>query len=177
MMGAVNREERPPMSRSVTAAQNVSRMCMVCGAENPWSLKARFWELEDGELVGVFAPLAEHQSYPGRLHGGVASAILDETIGRAINIVHPDEWGVTAELTVRFRKPVPLDSEIRAVGRIVKDSRRLFEGTGEIVLPDGTVAVEASGKYMKMPIEQIAEGDFDLEWFADERERPELIDL
>ena len=72
------------MDRKVLAAQNVSRMCMVCGAENPWSLKARFYELDNGELLGVFAPLESHQSYPGRLHGGVASALLDETIGRAI---------------------------------------------------------------------------------------------
>lgn len=163
------------MTAKVIAAQNVSRMCMVCGSENPWSLKARFYQVEGGELIGVFAPLREHQSYPGRLHGGIASAILDETIGRAINMIHPDAWGVTAELTVRFKKPVPLDEEIRAIGRISKDARRLFEGTGEIVLSDGSVAVEAFGKYVKMPIEQIADGDFDREWFADTREHPSEV--
>ena len=165
------------MSHKVLAAQNVSRMCMVCGAENPWSLKARFYELENGELLGVFEPLESHQSYPGRLHGGITSAILDETIGRAISIVQPDAWGVTVELTVRFKKPVPLGCELRAVGRVTRDTRRLFEGTGEIVLPDGTVAAEASGKYMKMPIEQIAQGDFGREWFADTREAPASVEL
>ena len=78
---------------------------------------------------------------------------------------------------MRFRKPVPLDCEIHAVGRITKDSRRLFEGTGEIVLEDGTVAVEAAGKYMKMPIDQIADGDFAQEWFPDDRDRPESVRL
>lgn len=165
------------MKRRVLAAQNVSRMCMVCGAENPSGLKARFYELDGGELLGVFRPLEIHQGYPGRLHGGIASTLLDETIGRAINISDPQAWGVTVELTVRFRKPVPLDGEVRAVGRITKDSSRLFEGTGEIVLDDGTVAVEASGKYMKMPIERIADGDFAGEWFADEREAPDEVDL
>ncbi len=160
------------MPRSVQGAQNVSRMCMVCGRDNPWSLKARFYELEGAELLGVFEPLEEHQSYPGRLHGGVSSAILDETIGRACGITDPDTFGVTVELTVKFKKPVPLDGEVRAVARLTRDSSRLFEGTGEIVLPDGTVAVEASGKYMKMPIEKIAEGDFHAEWFADTREVP-----
>lgn len=163
--------------RKVLAAQNVSRMCVVCGRDNPSSLKARFYELDDGELLGVFRPLKIHQSYPGRLHGGIASALLDETIGRAINTTRPDAWGVTVELTVRFRKPVPLDDEVRAVARITRDTSRLFEGTGEIVLPDGTVAVEASGRYMKLPIDKIAEGDFSLEWFADERERPDRVDL
>ncbi|NTW28828.1 MAG: PaaI family thioesterase [Coriobacteriia bacterium] len=165
------------MNHKVLGAQNVSRMCMVCGAENSNSLKARFYELENGELLGIFRPLAEHQSYPGRLHGGVCSAILDETIGRAINIINHDDWGVTVELTVRFRRPVPLDGDVRAVGRITKDSRHLFEGTGEILLSDGSVAVEARGKFMKMPIDRIAEGDFGQEWFEDTRDAPEELEL
>lgn len=162
-------------TRDVREAQNVSRMCMVCGRDNPWSLKARFLELEGDELLGIFQPLEEHQSYPGRLHGGISSAVLDETIGRAITMTDPDAWGVTVELSVRFRKPVPLDSEICAIGRITSDRGRLFEGTGEIVLADGTVAVEASGRYMKMPIDRIAEGDFETEWFPDTRDRPASV--
>ena len=165
------------MSHKVIAAQNVSRMCLVCGRDNESSLKARFYELDSGELLGVFAPLEEHQSYPGRLHGGISSALLDETIGRAVNLLDPEAWGVTVELNLRFRKPVPLDGEVRAVARITKDSRRIFEGTGEIILADGTVAVEASGKYLKMPIDKIADGDFELEWFADERDAPGEVDL
>lgn len=165
------------MSHKVIAAQNVSRMCLVCGKDNDSSLKARFYELDNGELLGVFEPLEEHQSYPGRLHGGMSSAMLDETIGRAVNLLDPDAWGVTVELTLRFKKPVPLDGPVRAVARITKDSRRIFEGTGEIFLADGTVAVEASGKYLKMPIDKIADGDFALEWFADQRDAPGTVEL
>ena len=149
---------------------------MVCGTENSAGLHARFFELDNGELLGVFTPRVEHQGYPGRLHGGIASTILDETIGRAINISDPAAWGVTVELTVRFRKPVPLDEDVRVLARITKDSSRLFEGTGTILLGDGSVAVEAAGKYLKMPIDQIAEGDFGREWFADERDLPDSAD-
>ncbi len=163
------------MVSPVRAAQNVSRMCMVCGIDNTAGLHARFFELEDGDLAGVFTPREEHQGYPGRLHGGLASTILDETIGRAINLTDPDAWGVTIELTVRYRKPVPLDGEIAARGRITKDSGRIFEGTGEILLADGSVAVEARGRYLRLPIDKIAEGDFAYEWFADERPLPDSI--
>jgi acyl-coenzyme A thioesterase PaaI-like protein len=166
------------MKRRVLAAQNVSRMCLVCGTENPAGLKARFYELDGGELLGVFRPLKEHQSYPGRLHGGIASAILDETIGRAIMIRHPDVWGVTAELTVRYRKPVLLDGEVKVVGRITRDASRVFEGTGEIVLDDGSVAVQATGKYVRMQLGEITEAGLgDDEWYADERRRPAEIEL
>ena len=166
------------MKRRIRAAQNVSRMCLVCGVENPYGFKARFFELESGELVGVFQPREEHQSYPGRLHGGLASAILDETIGRAINVADTHTWGVTVEFAARFRRPVPLDREVRAVGRITRDSSRLFEGTGEILLEDGSVAVEAHGKYLKMPVEGIVGADFSqTDWFADELPLPAEIEL
>jgi acyl-coenzyme A thioesterase PaaI-like protein len=170
--------------RKVVAAQNLSRMCLVCGVENPWGLNGRFYVLEPAgdlgvpELLGVFTLREEHQSYPGRLHGGIASAILDETIGRAITIANPGVWGVTAELTVRFRRPLPVSGDLRCVGRITRDTRRLFEGTGEILLGDGTVAVEASGRYVKMSLGEITDDDFDQrDWFEDQRQTPESVDL
>jgi len=166
------------VEHSVRGAQNISRMCMVCGVDNEAGLKSRFLELDSGELVGIFTPKEQHQGYPGRLHGGLASTILDETIGRAINMTDPSIWGVTIELNVKYRKPVPLDADVRAIGRITKDSSRIFEGTGEIVLQDGTVAIEAKGRYIKLPVEKIADEDFDQEqWFADEAPLPESIDI
>ncbi len=158
-------------------AQNVSRMCMVCGIENAAGLMGRFYELEGCELLGVFTPRVEHQGYPGRLHGGVASMVLDETIGRTVNLKDRDAWGVTLQLSVKYRKPVPLDQDIRVISRITKDSDRMFEGTGEIVLEDGTVAVEAHGKYLRLPIERIVEGGFSSDWFADAREAPDEVEL
>jgi Thioesterase superfamily len=191
--GGVGTSRQP---RKVRHAQHISRMCLVCGRDNPFGLHARFYELAPGgpaaagageapaapaagpELLGIFSAREEHQSYPGRLHGGVSSAILDETIGRAILLHQPDAWGVTVEFRVRFRRPLPLYDEIRCVARITRDTRRLFEGTGEIVLGDGTVAVEASGKYLKQTLADITDGDFaEREWFADPRERPEDVEL
>jgi acyl-coenzyme A thioesterase PaaI-like protein len=164
--------------REVMGAQNVSRMCMVCGIENTAGLKGRFFAVDGGDLVGVFKPLVEHQGYPGRMHGGLVSAILDETIGRAVSINEAQTWGVTIEFTIKFRAPVPLDREVKAIGRITRDSRRIFEGTGEIVLDDGTIAAEAQGKYMKMPIGEIASKDFsDDDWFADALPLPEQVDV
>jgi acyl-coenzyme A thioesterase PaaI-like protein len=186
----------PRQTRRIRHAQNISRMCLVCGRDNPFSLHARFYELEpddpaaagddaeaagptlERELLGIFTPREEHQSYPGRLHGGVSSAILDETIGRAILLVQPDAWGVTVEFSVRFRRPLPLDEEIHCIARLTRDTSRLFEGTGEIVLPDGSVAVEARGKYLKQTLADITDGAFaEREWFADPRELPEDVGL
>jgi len=148
------------MNHKVTGKQHNSKICFVCGLKNSAGLKASFFETDSGALVALFTPRAEHQSYPGRLHGGIASAILDETIGRAINVGSDGEiWGVTLELTMTYKKPIPLDLELRAIGRIVEEKSRFYTGTGEILLPDGEVAVSAVGKYLKAPLEKIA--DFD----------------
>ena len=149
------------MHQRVTAKQENSKMCLVCGLKNPFGLKASFYELENEELLAIFRPAEEHQSYPGRLHGGVATAVLDETIGRAIRIKDRDLWGVTIGFSTRYRQPVPLNAEIRVIGRIDHIANRYFEGSGEILLKDGSVAVEGKGKFIKLPLDDIA--DFDAE--------------
>lgn len=168
------------MSQHVMRKQPNSKMCLVCGMKNPLGLKAFFYELENGEVLAIFHPREEHQSYPGRMHGGIASAILDETIGRAGMIKYgEDMWSVTLELHTKFRKPVPLDRELRVVGRITAENKRSFEGSGEILLSDGTVAVEAHGKFLKLPIDKIADFDVDeQEWkVVPSREDPQEVDL
>jgi acyl-coenzyme A thioesterase PaaI-like protein len=167
------------MPQNVTGKQHNSKMCFVCGLKNTAGLKASFYEVESNQLVALFTPCEEHQGYPGRLHGGLAATILDETIGRAMNINQNEIWGVTVDFQVRYKKPVPLDTELRVVGRITNENRRLFEGTGEILLPDGQVAVEGQGKYIKLPLDEIADFDYEeQEWKAilDEGD-PEEIEL
>lgn len=145
------------MKYKVVKRQKTSKMCIVCGCDNEFGLKTSFYELENGELAAIARPLQEHQSYPGRLHGGVAGALLDETIGRAIFIKDENVWGVTVELNLKYHKPIPLGGELRAVARITKDTRKLYEGTGELLLENGDVAVSASGKYLKIPLSRITE--------------------
>ena len=149
------------MRYQVVKKQQNSKSCLVCGLQNDFGLHASFYELDNGEVMAVFTPRGQHQSYPGRLHGGISSTILDETIGRALMISQPEQFGVTIEITVRFKKPVPLDEELRVIARITSDSKRFYEGTGEIILSDGSVAVEGQGKYLKMPLAKIAEYDDD----------------
>lgn len=166
------------MKHKIVATQNVSRNCMVCGVENDYGLKTRFHETEEKEVVALFTPQDFHQSYPNITHGGISAAILDETIGRAI-MAHTDRdtFGVTVELNMRYRRPVPYDVELKAVGRITKINGRIFEGSGELYLPDGKVAIEASGKFMKRNLGQITDAEFGAnDWFVPE-DYPDEIDL
>lgn len=159
------------MEHKVLKKQNNSKSCIVCGLENNLGVKASFYEIDNGELVAICTCEDHHQSYPGRLHGGISAALLDETIGRAISITNPNLWGVTIELSTKYRKPVPLGEEIKVIGRITKETHRGFEGTGEIILKNGDVAVTAHGRYIKLTIDKITDSDFvDDEWITIENE-------
>jgi uncharacterized protein (TIGR00369 family) len=167
------------MKYKVVKKQDISKYCFVCGTENKESLKTKFYELENGELMSISKPTPTHQSYPDRVHGGVISSVLDEVIGRAIMIPEPDAWGVTVELNIKYKKPVPLDKPIKAVARITRNTRLLFEGTGEIVLEDGTVAAEGYAKYVKIKIEKLVKetGADDSLMMKDTAEAPDEVEI
>lgn len=119
--------------------------------ENDFGLKAPFYELDDGVVATVFKFKSEHQSYPDRTHGGMIGALLDELMGRALWLTEPQTFGVTTTLNITYRKPVPLDTEVKARGYITFNSARGFSAKGEIYSLDNKLLAEASAKYMKIP--------------------------
>jgi uncharacterized protein (TIGR00369 family) len=145
------------LKKLVIKKHNAGKGCFVCGVHNPFGLHTDFFELEDGTLAAKVTPSEHHQSYPGRLHGGISAALLDETIGRAITALESDTWAVTVEITTRYKKPVPYGVALTVTGRVVENNRRLFTGEGAILLPDGEVAVTATAKYMKLKLSDIAD--------------------
>ncbi len=83
--------------------------------------------------------------------------------GRTITIGKDEEvWGVTLEFNIKYKKPIPLEQEIRVVARLKNENRKIFEAEGEIINPDGGIAATGHGKYMIMPIEKIGEFDREL---------------
>lgn len=154
------------MHYKVEQKQENSKMCFICGLKNPFGIKASFYETDKEKIIATFTASQEHQGYPGRLHGGIAAAILDETIGRAINMGKDEEfWGVTIDFSIKFKKPIPLDTEIKVIGWLTEENKRSFSGQGEIINPDGNVSAIGEGKYLKMPIEKIADFDREInEW-------------
>jgi acyl-coenzyme A thioesterase PaaI-like protein len=126
--------------------QPTSRMCFVCGRENPVGLHIQFYEDHEAQQIVVPIVIPEcYQGYPGIAHGGILATILDEASGRAVMMAFEDDpFWVTAKLEVRYRKPTPTETPLTVVGWVVEQRRRSAEVAGEIRLPDGTVTVEAS---------------------------------
>lgn len=128
-----------------------SSMCFVCGRDNPIGLHLTFY-IEGQQVKTTFTPGPEHQGWPGVLHGGIASTILDETVGRTCFLV--DMWAVTGSFKLRYRKPIPIGQPLTAVAEIVRARSHALQARGEIRLADGSVAIEAEGTYIRIPDEK-----------------------
>jgi acyl-coenzyme A thioesterase PaaI-like protein len=131
--------------------QPASSNCFVCGRANLYGLHIEFYENESGEVSANTSVPAHFQGYPGIVHGGVIAAMLDEVSGRALMQGDPNRFAVTAKLSVRYRKPVPVETPIRLVGHLTKDDGRVAYTTGEILGPDGVILAEAEAVLVNMP--------------------------
>lgn len=138
-------------SPAALVPQPTSRMCFVCGRENPAGLHAQFYEDQEKQQVIVNITLPEsYQGYPGVTHGGIVASILDEASGRAIMIGKEDApFWVTAKLEVRYRQPTPTQTPLTVVGWVVHERRRSAEVAAEIRLADGTVTAEVTAIVVK----------------------------
>lgn len=121
-------------------------MCFGCGRDNPMGLHLHFRTDENGCYTS-FVPQPVHQSYDGRMHGGLISTLLDETMGN-YPYMHEHKVAYTARLEVRFRQPVRIGERIRVITKVKRRKGQLLEMTGQVVREDGTVAAEADGKLM-----------------------------
>ena len=128
-------------------------LCFACGPRNKSGLQLVFERDEDG-VATTFLVCEEHQGFPGYLHGGITSAILDEVMSRVSML--ENLWTMSARLDVRFRHPIPIGQRIRAVAQKRRVVRGFLEAQGRIELTDGRIAAEATGTYAHLKNEALA---------------------
>ena len=90
--------------------------CWGCG-DNPMGLGLPL-PLGEGltEYHAYFSFDERHQGGPGLLHGGLVAAALDEAVGLlATWYAFPS---VTARIFVRYRRPVPINTELLLTARL-----------------------------------------------------------
>ena len=144
----------------VREKQRNSRMCMICGMENEYGLKAQFYTMEDDSVMTRFSFRDDHQSYPGRVHGGMIGAMLDELGFRAYWVYDPETLGVTISMRVKYRRPVPYGVPLLGVGRVIKSSVRFVRSCAEIRDPEGHVLASADIEYIRQSAAEITGADF-----------------
>lgn len=121
---------------------------------DPLGLELRFWvdrTSEPARLIARYDPKVQHQGPPGFVHGGMAAAVLDETMA-SLAWAFDNSACVTARLELRFRHGIPLyGGPVRVEAwRERPEPRRTNEVKGRILLPRRQVAVEATGLFVQV---------------------------
>jgi len=128
-----------------------SRHCFACGLHNPVGLRLRFTDNGRDEVRTAYLAPAHFEGYPGVVHGGIVTALLDEIVGRTPMIADPNHFMMTVKLEVKFRQPVPVETPLTITGRMLKHRGRLATARAELRLPDGTLAAEAEAVLADLP--------------------------
>lgn len=140
--------------------QPSSRMCFVCGRQNPVGLKAQWYnDHEAGQVRGSVTVPQHFNSYPGVVHGGIVAALLDETAGRALLLDgNTDDRNlmVTLKLEVKYRRPVPTEQPLELRGWVIQRAPSRAKVAAQLLLPDGSLAAEAEAVLLRPPEEFFA---------------------
>jgi len=137
-----------------------SSHCFICGRENPVGLKLDFYTPEPGLVRTKITIPAHFEGYPGVVHGGILAAILDETGGRA-HMDDPTHFMVTAQLNVRYRKPVPSETSLEVIGIAGERKGRVSKAHAEIRDMDGEILTDAELVLVDIPEEQLKNVDLE----------------
>ena len=119
--------------------------CFVCGQENALGLRLRF--RKDAPALEAEADLrfpAHLQGWQDTVHGGLLATVLDEAMVQAA--MAGGITCVTAEITVKYRKPALTGIPYVLSGKALVTRGRIITAESRICDASGQVFAQASGK-------------------------------
>ena len=123
------------------------QMNFIHGRANPIGLHLQY-TLDGGVISTVWTPTDQHVGFPGHAHGGLTSAVLDDTMGR-LSVLYGD-WTVTARIEVRYRLPVLVGIAYRVEASVERRTSRGLTARGS--MSNGTeVVATAKALYVSLP--------------------------
>jgi acyl-coenzyme A thioesterase PaaI-like protein len=142
----VARRAQPTIAGEGIRFEFAEHNCFACGTLNTNGL-GLVLHLESQRSWTELELDRRFEGWEGIAHGGITTTILDEVM--AWSLVADDTWGVTARLAVEFRRPVPIDTPIRAEGWIATARRRVVDTAARVVeLESGEELATATGVYV-----------------------------
>lgn len=120
-----------------SGSQQVFGDSIVAGWANPMGLAARLWREGDVAVMKVTLGNA-FEGAPGRAHGGVVAALLDEVMG-FMNAIH-SEMAYTAQLDITYHAPTPVGEPIIARAWLDRSDGRKRYVIGQLHANDELIA-------------------------------------
>jgi acyl-coenzyme A thioesterase PaaI-like protein len=124
----------------------------LIGLSNPLSPPLELTADPDGRRVhgrGTFGPA--YEGPPGCVHGGYVAAAFDEVLGFANSL--SGNPGMTGTLTVRYRRPTPLHTELRFEAEYLRSEGRKIFTAGKLFAGESLCA-EAEGLFISVGTER-----------------------
>ncbi len=138
-------ESRIVAAEGVPAFEFEEHNCFACGSLNEHGLGMTI-HIDHGRAWSELGLEPRFEGWAGVAHGGILATLLDEVMGWTM--AAGDEWGVTARLTIEYRKPVPPGTPLRVEGWITRHRRRLVETAGGVIdTRDGTTLATGTATY------------------------------
>jgi uncharacterized protein (TIGR00369 family) len=128
--------------------------CFACGTLNAHGLHLAL-HAGDGRCWVDTTLDPRFEGWEGIAHGGIIATILDEVMAWAV--IEHDLWGVTARMSIEFKRPLPIGRPIHGEGRVTAVRRRLVETEGVLTDEEGTVLARAEATYVGAPEDRKAE--------------------
>jgi len=121
--------------------------CFGCGAANPAGMKLAFdLDVDARRSRGSFVLGPNFAGGGGFAHGGIIAVVLDEAMGKLSRLA--DEQAVTAEMSVEYRKPVPVDATILVEGWQEEEKGRNRFRVAEIRDALGNLLARGKGRFV-----------------------------
>lgn len=140
----------PAHGHSTSYVRLQKNYCFGCGKNNPDGMRLKFaYDEEVGGFVGRFRLGKRFSGPPGHAHGGIIATILDEAMGKVNKL--RQVIALTSEMTVNYRKPVPLNQPLRVESRELSVRGRKHVNVAEILNSKGEVL--ARGKALFIAID------------------------
>ena len=129
----------------------------VYGPGNPVAPPMVATDSPDGRAEGRVTLGKPHEGPPGLVHGGVVATLLDHVLARAIRAA--GRGGLTATLTVTYRRPVRLGVPLLATAEMGNTDGRRTTATARLVAEDdpATTLAEAEGLFVALRPERAAD--------------------
>lgn len=134
----------------------------------------RVYVTEDKYVVGLCKTKTSHQGYEGVIHGGIISTYFDEVLWYATVVDDINTVAMTAEMTVKYLKAIPVEQNIKIIAKPMRQDGRHIYVDGFIIRDDGKIAAEATCHFIVVKAEhELNETPVDF-YYSDE-EMPETI--
>lgn len=124
----------------------------LIGLSNPLAPPIAMHGDEDGRRVhGSVVFGSAYEGPPGCVHGGYIAAAFDELLGFANSLSGTP--GMTGTLTIRYRRPTPLHTELRFEGVCERSEGRKIYTSGQLFAGE-TLCAEAEGLFISVGAER-----------------------